>query len=163
MEPYRGGDEVLSHIVTDTGALRVLKEKSVCLNDDAVHGAHPNWPETNDPDHQPIVGRGISTERDPQADLAHPSYIALARAVARPGRTLQIAAEPDVVAVSADDKPYIETRTGITVGEVGIPVLAMHGVKEFGAIADIEDSLQCSVMFTLTHRSGWSKQNILPK
>jgi aspartyl aminopeptidase len=131
-------DEGLSRIVSED-ELPVLKEKTVAVNADVCHAVHPNWPETNDRDHQPVLGGGIATERDPNADLAHPAYIALCDAVRRTGRKLQFAAEPTVVATSGDDSGYIQSGVGISLVSVGVPVLAMHGSKEFGSVKDIED------------------------
>jgi aspartyl aminopeptidase len=130
-------NEILGRIVSGD-ALRVMKANSLCINVDVVHAAHPNWPETNDPDHQPVLGGGATIERDPQASLGHAGYIALRDAAARIGRPFQIAAERSVVASSGDDGPYIETNTGISVSEIGAPLLAMHAVRELAAIGDVE-------------------------
>jgi aspartyl aminopeptidase len=132
-------NECLSRIVKGEEELRILKARTVGINVDAMHAAHPNWPAKNDRDHEPIIGGGIAVERDPPSDLAPAAYIAVSEAVKRTGKRLQIAAESEVVASSADDGPLIETLTGIAIGELGIPLLAMHGVKEFGSIRDIED------------------------
>jgi aspartyl aminopeptidase len=131
-------DEGLSRIA-DGEELRLLKERAVAVNVDVGHAAHPNWLETNDHDHQPIIGGGILTERDPNEDVAHPAYIALCDAVRRTGRKLQFAAEPEVVASSGDDGRYILSGTGISLVDVGTPTLAMHGIRELGSIRDIED------------------------
>lgn len=125
--------------------------RSIVVSNDAAHALHPSFADKYDPSYAPILGSGpviklngsyrYATTTQTAArfaaacNRAQVPYQRLAmRSNARPGSTVG---------------PLSWARSGIAVVDVGIPMLAMHSIRETIAAADLE--MMISALAAVVH------------
>lgn len=121
----------------------ILKNKSLCLSLDMAHALHPMHAAKHDPNHQPLLGKGIVLKEN--ADLKYASS-GLTRA-----KALQIAKKKNLnvqhfvcrsdMPCGSTIGPYITSSTGIPTVDLGCPQLSMHSIRELMAISDYQESI----------------------
>lgn len=144
-------------IVINSGGNReeflIFLNKSTCLSVDQVHALHPNYPERHDPQHQPLLGKGVvvkhnaghryATESNTEA---HVRYLCLQEKL-----PLQTFVSRGDIPSGSTIGPIHATVTGIKTVDVGCPQLSMHSARELGASQDHLDMCKLTESFLNTH------------
>jgi len=137
-------DRVLDRIVWASGGTSEdgyrIRAKSFLLSNDAGHGGHPNFRDKYDPAYLPRLGGGPVIKV--HAGL---SYTSLADTAAHFRKACEASGVPCQRFANRSDGrsgstigPLIQTRSDLRSVDVGIPILAMHSVRETAAVADID-------------------------
>lgn len=128
---------VLERLVNRDDLLRLLP-KSLCVSIDLAHGVHPNYPERHDPNHSPLLGKGIVIKYN-----ANQRYATDARSSAKLQKVCLDHKIPTQKFVVRSDIPCGSTigplhakLTGMPTVDIGIPQLSMHSARELIAAAD---------------------------
>jgi aspartyl aminopeptidase len=128
--------DLLDRITATRGATREdlyrAKAASFLLSVDAAHGVHPNWASQHDPDYAPLLGQGPvlkSSARHSYATTA--ASEALVREAARKaGVNLQNYIMKSTLTPGGTVGPITTATSGLPGADVGIPIWAMHSVRE---------------------------------
>jgi aspartyl aminopeptidase len=126
----RGGDE------EDTA---VTMERSVVVSNDAAHALHPAYAEKYDPDYAPVLGGGAVLKLSGTYRYATTaaSAAAFARACEHAGVPMQRLTNRSDIKSGSTVGPITWARTGMQTVDVGIPLLAMHSIRETAGTADV--------------------------
>jgi aspartyl aminopeptidase len=122
----------------DAGAQAAVWAEACCVSADAGQGFHPNYPDVFDPVHRPVLGGGPLLKVN-----ANRRYATDAIGTALWRRACQAAGTPSQAYVNRNTVPgggtigsIVAARWGITVVDVGLPLLAMHSARELCATPD---------------------------
>ncbi len=133
---------VLERIALELGLSRsaflAALSSSLMISADMAHAAHPNYADRHEPRHKPLLGHG------PVLKCNHNQRYATSGASAAALRTLARRAEvplQDFVArtdlgCGSTIGPIAAARLGMSVVDVGNPMLSMHSARECAATAD---------------------------
>ncbi len=121
----------------------VLKRNSLCLSLDMAHGLNPMHKQKHDPNHQPILGKGLVLKHN--ADLKYASSAQTLAAALLIGKKAKI---PLQYFVNRSDMPcgstvgpFITASTGIPTVDLGCAQLSMHSAREIMAKDDYLDCI----------------------
>lgn len=113
---------------------------SLLVSNDAAHALHPSYPVKYDPDYAPILGEGPAIKLN--------AKLRYATSASGAARVVQLAEAAGIsvqyLAVRSDMRsgttigPFGWARTGVDTVEIGVPILAMHSVRETGDLRDAE-------------------------
>lgn len=111
---------------------------STSISADTAHAVHPNYSDKHDPESRPVLGGGPVIKYS-----ASQRYSTTASGAARFMESCRRAGVPCQKFVNRNDiaggstiGPAVSSLTTIPAVDVGIPILAMHSIREFGAAAD---------------------------
>jgi aspartyl aminopeptidase len=114
--------------------------RSWIISCDAAHGFHPNFPELYDAAYAPVPGSGIALKTNANqryattvAGEAFFNSICSAAGV----RSQRFAVRSDMRCGSTLG-PGCAMRTGIPTVDIGIPLLAMHSIRETASLNDLD-------------------------
>lgn len=134
--------DALEHVAAALGAdrsqyLRAVA-RSLCVSADGAHAAHPNYPERHDPGHMPMLNGGPVIKSN-----VNVRYATDARTSARFATACNTAGVPHQVyshrgnlACGSTIGPITASRLGMSVVDVGSPMLSMHSARELGGSDD---------------------------
>lgn len=138
--------DVLGRIVEATeqgparGGLARAVAQSFCVSADMAHAVHPNHADKHEPRHMPRPGRGPVIKSNVQQRYATDGLTA--------ARFRQLCREADVpfqdfvtrtdLACGSTIGPITAAALGVSVVDVGAPMLAMHSARELMAVDDAE-------------------------
>lgn len=137
-------DRILDRLVLASGGSHEdtfrLRARSFLLSNDGAHGAHPNFHDKYDAAYLPRLGGGPVLKS--HAGL---SYTSVAESTAWFRRACEEGGVPHQVYANRSDGrsgstigPLIQTRSDLRSVDVGLPMLAMHSVREIGDVTDLE-------------------------
>lgn len=137
-------DRVMERIVLSRGGTvedgHRFRVRSYLLSNDGGHGAHPNFHDKYDPAYLPRLGGGPVVKSH-----AGMSYTSVADTAAHFRAVCAAANVPVQSFANRSDArsgstigPVLQTRSDIRSVDVGIPMLAMHSVRETASIRDID-------------------------
>lgn len=114
---------------------------SFVLSSDVSHSVHPNYPEKHDPNVRPLAGRGPVLKINGNQRFATDApgaarWNALCHAA---GVTSQEFVNVNTIAGGSTIGPLTATRLGMSVVDIGIPILSMHSAREMCARSDLAD------------------------
>ncbi len=128
-----------------------MKSRSLCVSVDMAHALNPNYVQKYDPNHQPLLGKGIVVKYN--ADLKYTTSAPTAAQVIRLAEKLKL---PYQSFVSRSDipggstiGPILAQSLGIATVDIGCPQLSMHSAREVMACQDFLD-----MSTLLTHLLG---------
>lgn len=111
---------------------------TLCLSSDTGHAIHPNYPERHDPDHHPRVNGGpilkVNVNQRYSTDGA--GRAVFAAACERAGVPWQTFVSNNAVPCGTTIGPITAARHGITVVDIGVPILSMHSARELCGAED---------------------------
>ncbi|KNH07719.1 aspartyl aminopeptidase [Perkinsela sp. CCAP 1560/4] len=117
---------------------------SFCVSADCAHAVHPNYADKHESRHAPSINGGLVLKRN-----ASMKYATQAISSALMRKIAQIAGVRIQDFVGRNDKPcgstigpIISCQTGIETVDMGIPLLAMHSIRETCGVADVNDSVK---------------------
>mmetsp|Transcript_103001 Transcript_103001/g.331937 ORF Transcript_103001/g.331937 Transcript_103001/m.331937 type:complete len:192 (-) Transcript_103001:462-1037(-) len=113
------------------------------LSCDCAHGLHPNYADKHQPQHQPLLGKGVVIKTN--ANQRYATTPILAQMVREVGKKDQVPIQEFVVRndcpCGSTIGPLLSSQLGLRTVDVGAPQWAMHSCRETAHSADVE-SLQ---------------------
>lgn len=134
-------ESVLQRISGDEpAAFSRATAKSLLISNDGAHALHDSYASKYDPDYAPIIGGGPVVKTNASYRYASSNEaIAVTREVANEqGLSLQYLAGRSDKRTGSTIGPFAWSRTGAMTVDVGIPMLAMHSIRETANINDVE-------------------------
>ena len=119
----------------------ILKRNSLCFSLDMAHGLNPMHLQKHDPNHQPLLGQGITFKSNADLKYASSGYtlssaIQICKKANLPFQHFVI--RSDLVCGSTVG-PTITASTGIPTVDLGCAQLSMHSSREIMAVQDYLD------------------------
>lgn len=121
-------------------SVETLLEDAMLLSVDVAHGSHPNHMGKMDPTNRPVLGKGFCIKK-----AAAQSYATDSAAIAIVEQLCNKKQIPWQVFMNRADEPGGSTLGAVAAGflpvptvDVGVPILAMHSVRELMAEADMK-------------------------
>lgn len=145
--------EVLERIVLSLGGdkedlFRAL-DNSFLISADLAHAVHPNYPEKHDPVVRPILGKGpvikIAASQSYSTDSdASATYEMICK---KAGVNVQKFVNRSDVRGGSTIGPIASSHMAVRTVDMGTPILAMHSVRELGAVNDHSECIKSFVEF----------------
>ncbi|MES2344496.1 MAG: M18 family aminopeptidase [Chlamydiota bacterium] len=131
--------------------LFMLKSHSFCISADMAHALNPNYVEKHDPQHMPLMGKGIVLKYN--ANHKYATNGSTAATIIDLCQKLNLSYQPfaarsDIPSGSTVG-PFIEQKLGIKTADIGVAQLSMHSAREIIAWQDYVDLTEL-----LTHFLG---------
>ena len=133
----------------DEEDLEVVLARSTVVSNDAAHAIHPSFKDKHDPDYAPLLGGGPVLKLNGMYRYATTAAGAagFARACERAGVAMQRMSNRSDLPSGSTVGPITWARTGITTVDVGIPILAMHSIRETGGAEDVESMIRALAQY----------------
>ena len=133
-------EAVLERLVPAPTARRALLARSTCASSDMAHATHPNYTERHEPNHLIRLGGGpvIKTNVNQRYATDARSAAVFAAACDTAGTPVQWYAHRADIPCGSTIGPITAGRLGLSVVDVGAPMLAMHSARELMAVADAD-------------------------
>lgn len=131
-------ERICLHCKIERESFMRLKAKSLCISSDVAHGFHPNFAEKFDPKNTPHLGKGIvfkcsAEQKYATTLLASSPLLHLCKEQNIPHQSLT--SRSDIPSGSTIG-PLMAASLGIPTIDIGVPILAMHSIRETIAIED---------------------------
>ncbi|MCI9676180.1 MAG: M18 family aminopeptidase [Lachnospiraceae bacterium] len=122
---------------TDEAYFRAVAN-SLAISADTAHAVHPNYSDKHDPENRPVLGGGpvIKYSASQRYSTTALTAACFMEACAKAGVPCQKFVNRNDLAGGSTIGPAISSLTTIPTVDIGIPMLAMHSVREFGAGID---------------------------
>lgn len=141
-------DEVLERIAINLGYDRedymIAIANSYLISADLAHSIHPNYPSLFDPTNNTRINKGIG--------IKVASNGAYSTSIETRARFLKHAKNVGAKVQSFHNRsdkvggstigPIVSAKSGIKSIDVGVPILAMHSIREFGGVDDHIDAIK---------------------
>lgn len=133
-------ESVLERLVPAPSERRALVARSYCASSDMAHATHPNYVERHEPNHLIRLGGGpvIKTNVNQRYATDARSAAVFAAACEAAGTPSQWYAHRADIPCGSTIGPITAGRLGISVVDVGAPMLAMHSARELMAVEDAD-------------------------
>jgi aspartyl aminopeptidase len=131
-------EAVLERLAPSPTQRRALLARSTCASSDMAHATHPNYAERHEPTHLIRLGGGpvIKTNVNQRYATDARSAQVFAAACSAAGTPVQWYAHRADIPCGSTIGPITAGRLGISVVDVGAPMLAMHSARELMAASD---------------------------
>ncbi len=112
--------------------------RSLCVSADGAHAVHPNYPERHEPGHLPALNGGpvIKTNVNVRYATDARTHARFAAACRTAGVPHQIYSHHGNLPCGSTIGPITASRLGMSVVDVGSPMLSMHSARELGGSDD---------------------------
>ncbi|WP_419932739.1 M18 family aminopeptidase [Candidatus Poriferisodalis sp.] len=112
--------------------------RSLCVSADGAHAVHPNYPERHEPQHLPALNGGpvIKTNANVRYATDARTSARFAAACDTAGVPHQIYSHRGNLPCGSTIGPITASRLGMSVVDVGSPMLSMHSARELGGSDD---------------------------
>ncbi len=118
--------------------------ESIALSIDMAHAEHPNHTEKHEPNHAPLLGKGIVLKTNAQkryaSDLMSSAQLRLL--CEKAGIPLQVFIMRNDMPCGSTVGPTVSANLGIPTVDIGEPMLSMHSIREMMAASDHEDMIK---------------------
>lgn len=113
---------------------------STSISADLAHAVHPNYSDKHDTESRPILGDGPVIKYSASQRYATTAFSAayFVQVCERAGVPCQKFVNRNDIAGGSTIGPALSGLTTIPTVDMGAPILAMHSIREFGAVADME-------------------------
>lgn len=123
--------------LTEEGCFQAIAN-STALSADTAHAVHPNYSDKHDPECRPVLGGGpvikySASQKYSTTAFGAACFMELCRRAKVP---CQKFVNRNDIAGGSTIGPAVSSLTTIPTVDIGIPILAMHSVREFGAAVD---------------------------
>ena len=117
---------------------------SIALSIDMAHAEHPNHTEKHEPNHAPLLGKGIVLKTNSQKRYASDlmSSARLRLLCEKAGIPLQVFITRNDMPCGSTVGPTVSANLGIPTVDIGEPMLSMHSIREMMAASDHEDMIK---------------------
>lgn len=121
----------------DDGYFRAIAH-STSISADLAHAVHPNYSDKHDPENHPVLGGGPVIKYSASQRYATTAFTAayFMEACKRAGVVFQQFVNRNDIAGGSTIGPAMSGLTTIPTVDMGAPILAMHSIREFGAVSD---------------------------
>lgn len=125
--------------MTDEGYFQAVAN-STSISADLAHAVHPNYSDKHDTESRPVLGGGPVIKYSAGQRYATTALSAayFVEACERAGVPYQKFVNRNDIAGGSTIGPALSGLTTIPAVDMGAPILAMHSIREFGAVADME-------------------------
>ena len=117
---------------------------SIALSIDMAHAEHPNHTEKHEPNHAPLLGKGVVLKTNSQkryaSDLMSSAQLRLLCEHA--GIPLQVFIMRNDMPCGSTVGPTVSASLGIPTVDIGEPMLSMHSIREMMAANDHADMIK---------------------
>ncbi len=144
-----GAESLVPEFWAEAPTVEQLLEDAMQLSVDVGHGAHPNYMGKLDPTNKAFLGKGFCIKQACAQSYATDSVAA--------GILEQLCDKKNIpwqIFTNRSDQPGGSTLGAVSAGflpiptvEVGVPILAMHSVRELMAICDMKALSDCVTVF----------------
>lgn len=112
--------------------------RSLCVSADGAHAMHPNYPERHEPQHLPMLNGGPVIKANVNVRYAtdartHARFVAACDTAGVPH---QVYSHRGNLPCGSTIGPITASRLGMSVVDVGSPMLSMHSARELGGSDD---------------------------
>lgn len=123
--------------LTEEGYFQAIAN-STSISADLAHAVHPNYSDKHDTETRPVLGGGPVIKYSASQRYATTAISAayFMEACERAGIPCQKFVNRNDIAGGSTIGPALSGLTTIPTVDIGAPVLAMHSIREFGAVAD---------------------------
>ncbi|MCM1063082.1 MAG: M18 family aminopeptidase [Eubacterium sp.] len=123
--------------LTEEACFRAIAN-STSVSADTAHAVHPNYSDKHDPECRPVLGGGPVVKYSASQRYGTTAFSAayFMEACRRAGVPCQKFVNRNDTTGGSTIGPFLSSLTTIPTVDIGIPVLAMHSVREFGAVMD---------------------------
>ena len=117
---------------------------SLALSIDMAHAEHPNHPEKHEPNHAPLLGKGVVLKTNAQKRYASDlmSSAKLRLLCEQAGIPLQVFITRNDMPCGSTVGPTVSASLGIPTVDIGEPMLSMHSIREMMAASDHTDMIK---------------------
>lgn len=131
-------ERVLQALNTPPEHIYGIRSRSLFLSADMAHAVHPAWEQKHDPSHRPHLNHGpvlkANANRSYATEVQGAAQITdLARSS---GVSLQMFASRNDQPCGSTIGPALTAQLGISVVDIGNPMLAMHSIRETAGCQD---------------------------
>lgn len=125
--------------------------KSFMVSADLAHSVHPNKQEVADPTNRPIMGEGVCIKmHSSRAYASDPYSVGVIKSIAdNAGIKTQYFVNRSDKRSGSTIGSILSSRVGIPTVDIGIPVLAMHSIRE---LASVDDYIEYVRLFSDVYR-----------
>ena len=118
--------------------------ESIALSIDMAHAEHPNHTEKHEPNHAPLLGKGIVLKTNAQKRYASDlmSSAKLRLLCEQAGIPLQVFITRNDMPCGSTVGPTVSANLGIPTVDIGEPMLSMHSIREMMAASDHADMIK---------------------
>ena len=118
--------------------------ESIALSIDMAHAAHPNHMEKHEPNHAPLLGKGVVLKTNSQKRYASDlmSSAKLRLLCEQAGVPLQVFITRNDMPCGSTVGPTVSANFGIPTVDIGEPMLSMHSIREMMATSDHADMIK---------------------
>ena len=131
-------------IQASLSSLSSCLSSSLALSIDMAHAEHPNHTEKHEPNHAPLLGRGIVLKTNSQkryaSDLMSSAQLRLL--CEKAGIPLQVFVMRNDMPCGSTVGPSVSANLGIPTVDIGEPMLSMHSIREMTAASDHDDMIK---------------------
>lgn len=115
---------------------------STSISADLAHAVHPNYSDKHDTENRPVLGGGPVIKYSAAQRYATTVFGAayFMEACERAGVSFQKFVNRNDIPGGSTIGPALSGLTTIPTVDMGAPILAMHSIREFGAVADFVDT-----------------------
>ncbi len=121
--------------------LFLLKRHSFCVSIDMTHGVNPNYPQKSEPQHRPLLGKGVVIKYN--ADQKYATNALSSAVITKACQMLNLPVQSYVsrsdIPSGSTVGPIMATQLGINTVDIGCPQLSMHSIRETMACQDYLD------------------------
>ncbi|MBS0615775.1 MAG: M18 family aminopeptidase [Verrucomicrobia bacterium] len=121
-----------------------LKKGSLCVSVDVAHAYNPNFAKKYDPNHQPLMGKGIVLKHN--ADRKYATDVATAAVITSVCKSMKLPLQSYVsrtdVPCGSTVGPIVAHTLGISTVDIGCGIFSMHSSREVIACQDHLDMCQ---------------------
>ena len=123
--------------------------ESLALSIDMAHAEHPNHMEKHEPNHAPLLGKGVVLKTNSQKRYASDlmSSARLRLLCEQAGIPLQVFITRNDMPCGSTVGPTISANLGIPTVDIGEPMLSMHSIREMTAVKDHESMMRLVAEF----------------
>ena len=124
--------------------LASVLSSSIALSIDMAHAEHPNHTEKHEPNHAPLLGKGIVLKTNAQKRYASDlmSSAKLRLLCEQAGIPLQVFITRNDMPCGSTVGPTVSANLGIPTVDIGEPMLSMHSIREMMAASDHTDMMK---------------------
>lgn len=135
----------------ESASLEEVLPRTVLLSNDAAHARHPNYPDRHDGGYAPVLRGGPVIKKSAVRRYASelPVTTWFHQCCVTAGVPVQYLQNRSDLAAGSTIGPAVASRLAIRSADIGIPLLAMHSIRETAAWEDVQ-FLTAALTQTLT-------------
>ncbi len=132
-------DSVLKRIGQTEENTQRLIHNSKLISVDNAHGIHPNYTDKHDPQHKPLINQGPVIKVNANQRYATNSETAgwfrhICQSNKIPVQSIAVRSD---MGCGSTIGPITASKIGVRTIDIGVPQLAMHSIREFAGVDDI--------------------------